>query len=130
MNILIVEDDLGVLEQLREDITDRGLVAHCAVNGKEALHILETQVIDAVLSDFDMPVMDGLSLLGRIRKLWPHIPVAIMSGGPVIGDDYWKGIGAVAFLSKPFALYQLGGVVETFQREVMNRPRREGDTGY
>ncbi|WNR43263.1 response regulator [Paenibacillus roseipurpureus] len=82
MRILIVDDEILVRIGLKT-IIPRGNEAFQvigeAANGVEALHILENQACDVVLTDIRMPEMDGLELLKQIRERWPAIKCLILS---------------------------------------------------
>ena len=114
VSILVVDDepDVGELfrQRFRREIRDGTYVLHCATSGSEALDGLRKGVkpqLIVVLSDINMPGMDGLTLLGEIKKEWPDIPVMIVTA---YGDDEHrlqaKNLGAAEFISKPldFAL--------------------------
>src|SRR5512139_162681 len=81
-NILIADDDAALLVILAEAFCSNGywcnvLTAH---SGAEALHILETVPVDFVLTDLDMPEMDGYELLSHMRQRHSAVPVLVMTG--------------------------------------------------
>ncbi|SFF35624.1 two-component system, response regulator YesN [Paenibacillus algorifonticola] len=81
--VLIVDDEpeirLGL--RLKVDWEELGLrIAGEAANGTEALEQLEREVFDVVITDMNMPVMDGLSFLDNCRKLYPEIRLIILTG--------------------------------------------------
>jgi two-component system, response regulator, stage 0 sporulation protein F len=80
-------------------------VMHFAVSGVEALHRLANEIqpaLVAVLSDINMPGMDGLELLGEIKQRRPDLPVMMVTA---YGDDERRRrarqLGAFEFISKP-----------------------------
>ncbi|OCT11870.1 hypothetical protein A8709_28820 [Paenibacillus pectinilyticus] len=82
LRILIVDDEILVRIGLKTIIpreNEEFQVIGEAANGLEALHILETQPCDVVLTDIRMPEMDGLELLKIIRERWPAIKCLILS---------------------------------------------------
>jgi CheY-like chemotaxis protein len=78
--VLLVDDD-----ELAREATRSYLLAHgfdvIAVNGADAgLHILQNERVNAVVSDFEMPKMDGLQFAAAVYKHDPTLPFFIMSG--------------------------------------------------
>lgn len=76
--ILIVDDDVDILDALAGVLEDNHEVA-TANNGAEALALLSTQAFDAVVLDLMMPVMDGETLIERMRDLGVLVPVVLAS---------------------------------------------------
>jgi two-component system, cell cycle sensor histidine kinase and response regulator CckA len=95
--ILIVEDDALLRRILVRTLTNMGWQVLAAEDGIEALEHLEGGRPDAVLSDVEMPRLDGLGLLKRIAERWPGLPVVLMSGNPEVD------VSAVSphFVAKP-----------------------------
>lgn len=82
MNILLVEDEDIIRDgivKLIELMPDFKIVKQ-AKNGKEALAYLRCELPDCIITDIRMQEMDGLTLAGRTKVLYPHIPVIIISG--------------------------------------------------
>lgn len=79
--ILLVDDNKYLLDGLSGHL--RAQLSQCltmtAANGGNALEILEVTAIDFLLTDLQMPVMDGYELLTRIKDRFPHIPVYAMT---------------------------------------------------
>src|SRR4051812_10103095 len=67
-SILIVDDEFGLAEMLREMLRDSGFEVTLAINGRLALEILEERKVDLVLTDMMMPVMDGAELAAAMRR--------------------------------------------------------------
>ncbi len=107
-NILIVDDSNSMRGVVRKVISMSGFkMDQCleAENGKEALRILEKNWVDVILSDINMPEMNGLEFLEELRKeeLFKRIPVIIISTES--REDRVKeaiSLGAKAFIQKPF----------------------------
>ena len=107
--ILMVDDEPDVAELLRQRFrreTRQGTyVLHYAASGNEALDRLTGEIepaLLAVLSDINMPGMDGITLLGEIRLRFPNLPVMIVTA---YGDDERRRRasenGAAEFFTKP-----------------------------
>ncbi len=80
-NVLLVEDSAVTRKRERDIVSDRGLNVFEASNGKEALEFLDRQQFDVVITDIEMPVMNGLELVGRIRSNagYSNVPVIVVS---------------------------------------------------
>ncbi|MCP1200281.1 PAS-domain containing protein [Notoacmeibacter sp. MSK16QG-6] len=79
--LLLVDDEEAVRHVLRRDLVAAGAHVIEASNGVEALDLLESVPgIASVVSDVSMPVMGGLALAVAIRRNWPNLPVALLSG--------------------------------------------------
>lgn len=120
--VLIVEDDLGLREALTDTLALEGIGYVEAGSGEEALQLLKTQAVDMVISDVNMPGMDGHALLAKIRQGYPMLPVALITAyGQVERAVDAIRQGAVDYLMKPFEPAQLieliqshaGGVIGT-----------------
>lgn len=77
--ILIVDDDEGMRFFLTEAVRKAGHAFDSAVDGKEALEKLEGDRFGIVFLDIKMPRLDGLTVLGEIRRRWPEILVVMMT---------------------------------------------------
>ena len=115
VSILVVDDEPDVAELFRQRFrgeTRQGkYVLHYATSGAEALDRLAGQIeptLVAVLSDINMPGMDGLQLLGEIKQRFPDLPVMMVTA---YGDDERRRcaeeLGAAEFLTKPVDFAQL-----------------------
>ena len=108
-SIIVVDDEPDVAElfrqQFRREARQGTYVMHFAASGEEALELLgggiEPGVI-VILSDINMPGMDGLQLLGKIKERFPDLPVMMVTA---YGDDERRRrageLGASDFLTKP-----------------------------
>lgn len=121
VDLLIVEDEEEILDLLLTILSDlrvsvdgvaRPVRLTAARNGKEALDLISTNWYDAILSDIQMPVMDGLDLLANLRGLGKEIPLVFLTG---FGDKEHAvralRLGCFDFLDKPFDVERLRAVV-------------------
>jgi CheY-like chemotaxis protein len=83
-SILIVDDEFGLAEMLREMLRDSGYEVMLAINGRLALEILNEGKIDLVLTDMMMPVMDGAELAAAMRShdQYHSTPIIMMTSLP------------------------------------------------
>jgi CheY-like chemotaxis protein len=96
MLILVVDDDelvRGVVMELLEDVAFSVIEAR---SGVEALDLIRSRSdLDLVISDVNMPEMDGYRLVEEVTSMRPSLPVILMSGRPSQGREG-------SFLAKPF----------------------------
>jgi two-component system cell cycle sensor histidine kinase/response regulator CckA len=116
--ILLVEDEDPVRAVNARALTARGYTVLEAASGVEALQIIEERgtSVDLVVSDVVMPEMDGPTLLGELRKLYPDLKVIFVSG--YAEDAFKRNLPEgedFNFLPKPFSLRQL---VETVKQVI------------
>ncbi len=118
--ILIVEDNEKNMKLVRDILRHQGHATLEAVNGLDGVRLAEEEHPDLVLMDIQLPDIDGIEALGRIRKdvSLDAIPVLAVSAS-VMPDDQQKIIssGFDAFITKPINLKQF---VETVQRFLQN----------
>jgi len=107
-NVLLVDDSSTMRKIIGRSLRQAGIEfdnIYEAADGLEALEILETQKVDIVLSDINMPNMDGITFLKEkaSRPGMKGIPVLMIStetGDDIIGEA--KSLGAVGAIKKPF----------------------------
>ena len=83
-SILIVDDEFGLAEMLREMLRELDYDVALAINGRLALELLGERSVDLVLTDMMMPVMDGSELATAMRasEAHRHIPIVMMTSLP------------------------------------------------
>jgi CheY-like chemotaxis protein len=101
-SILIVEDEYGLAEVLRDMLTEHGYQVSVAINGRLALEVLREREVHLVLTDAMMPVMDGPELARAMRADDQHrrIPIVMMTSLPAAVPSTPSLYEAV--LGKPF----------------------------
>jgi DNA-binding NtrC family response regulator len=103
IRVLIVDDDPSILEVLEARLTAAGFAVQKAVNGPEALELLQKNQIDILVSDIKMPEMSGMELLEKTRLILPQLPVIFLTAYGTIPDAVQAvKAGAVDYLTKPF----------------------------
>ena len=80
IRVLVVDDDLGICQSVKEILETAGCVVYTAHDGAAGLRCVESTPLDVVLSDVVMPEMDGYELYTAIRKTQPNLPVLMMTG--------------------------------------------------
>jgi CheY-like chemotaxis protein len=117
VSILVVDDEADVAElfrqRFRREARQGTYVLHFANSGDHALQLLDDEIepeLLAILSDINMPGMDGLTLLERIKQRFPNLPVMMVTA---YGDDERRRraseLGASEFLTKPVDFDHLKG---------------------
>ena len=103
-NILIVDNDLEMLQLLKDGVESRieNLSVLIAEDGAGVLQRLNEQLINMVVAGYRLPGMDGLSLLGEVKKKFPDIPVIITAHKNPEIEYLALATGATAFIEKPF----------------------------
>ena len=109
VSILVVDDETDVADlfrqRFRREARQGVYVLHFAFSGEEALEKLASEIepqLIVILSDINMPGMDGLALLREVKNRWPDLPVMMVTA---YGDDERRRraseYGAAEFLTKP-----------------------------
>jgi len=109
VSILVVDDETDVAtlfrQQFRRETRAGTYVMHFAYSGEEALDLLAAEIkpqLIVILSDINMPGMDGLTLLREVKNRHPDLPVMMVTA---YGDDDRRRLadeyGAMQFITKP-----------------------------
>jgi len=110
--ILIVDDELNMRLVLTAMLKKEGYEIASAADGSEALSILKSGPIDAVITDLKMPNVDGMELLDHMNDKHPAIPVIIITAhGTVATAVEALKKGALDYITKPFDLDELKNVI-------------------
>ncbi|MDH5301126.1 MAG: response regulator [Gammaproteobacteria bacterium] len=112
--ILSVDDSKTIRDLVSAILTAQGHEVVTAEDGMQAMDIARAQKFDLILSDINMPVMSGISLVSKLRRLegYEFIPIVMLT---TEGADYKKNkakqSGATGWLQKPFTPERLLGAV-------------------
>jgi two-component system response regulator FlrC len=118
-SVLVVEDDAPLREALIDTLQAAGLCALAAADASQALRLLETEDIAFVISDVQMPGIDGYQLLTCIKRLRPDLPVILMTAyGTVAQAVSAMREGATDYIVKPFDAQAL---IEIARRQLAAR---------
>jgi len=102
IRILLVDDEEEFVRALSERIKMRDLGSDIALNGEQALEIVENQVPDVMVLDLRMPGIDGMEVLRRVREKYPEVQVIILTGHGTDKDEKEaRKLGAFDYLQKP-----------------------------
>jgi CheY-like chemotaxis protein len=109
MNILVVDDEIDQIETLKRGLRSKGYVVFEATTPLETFNWLNSKTcIDLLITDYMMPLMNGIELLATIRKDYPALPVIMMTA---YGHKELLGMAlhnnCNGYIEKPFTLDQL-----------------------
>jgi DNA-binding NtrC family response regulator len=101
--VLVVDDERVIREGLRRLLSSEGYRVLTACNGQEALDVLRSENIDAVLCDLKMPVKGAIEVLEESKAESREVPIIILTGqGTIASAVESREKGAYAFITKPF----------------------------
>ena len=122
IKLLLVDDETEFLDTLVDRLDLRDLKTDVAYNGKEALSAVEKEEPDVIVLDVKMPEMDGIEVLQRIKKAYPHVEVIILTGhGNEQDEQRARDLGAFDYLKKPADLETLMGRIRGAFKQRMNK---------
>jgi EAL domain-containing protein (putative c-di-GMP-specific phosphodiesterase class I)/ActR/RegA family two-component response regulator len=110
--VLVVDDDAALREMMADLLAEAGYQVTACSNGRAALEALDREIPDAVISDVQMPDMDGLELLKAVRAKDLDLPVVLCTGGPSL-ETAIEAVerGALQYLIRPVPTARLLEVV-------------------
>ena len=113
--VLVVEDDTDVRTLICAILIESGYNVYEACDGLEAVDALKKRRYDALLTDYQMPKMDGLELLDLAQAMWPELPVILASSDFLLTGDTGNNLldPAYAILEKPFERSDLLSVIRS-----------------
>ncbi len=125
VQVLVVDDDVTARAAMRRVLERSGYTVIVAEDGEDALRVLQrTHVpVDLLVTDVQMPGIQGDALAIRVREQWPELPVLFVSGEPENARLARETSGRTAFVSKPFLPTELLAAVQ----EVLDLPPPAGE---
>ena len=118
-NILLVDDDRITLVLVKDILEREGFEVHCAESGEEALEKITETAFSLMITDLNMPGLDGLELSRKGLEIAPQMPIIMNTGGispKIIRQANEIGISKV--FAKPFLLKEL---LQTMNEEIGKR---------
>lgn len=125
-NILIVDDEQSYRQLLTLVFEEQGNTIRTAMNGRQALELLQTEPADVIISDVKMPDMDGIEMLREVRETLPDLGVILMTAFASVetAREAFK-LGADDFIQKPFDVEELKLIVrKTLEKQALINENR------
>lgn len=105
IKILLVDDEEDFIKTLSERLDLRDLGSETALSGEQALGYVGDNEPDVMVLDLKMPGIDGMEVLRRVRKTYPHIQVIIQTGhGNDLDEAEARRLGVFDYLKKPIEI--------------------------
>jgi DNA-binding response OmpR family regulator len=108
MRILIVEDEKSLANILKKGLEEEGYAVDVAYNGEDGQYLAEHEPSDLMILDIMLPIIDGMTILKKIRKAGIRTPILMLTARDTIADKV-SGLdsGADDYLTKPFSFEEL-----------------------
>ncbi|HUX54829.1 MAG TPA: sigma-54 dependent transcriptional regulator [Williamwhitmania sp.] len=132
LSILVLDDEKAIREEILEFLTEDGYSLFEAERPSRAFAIMEEEIIDVIILDLQLPEMDGLSVLKKIKENNDHAEVIMITGhGDMDAVIQAMRLGAMEFFTKPFRLLDMKAAIQRSRRfvELSNR-LKEANLGY
>ena len=124
--VLVVEDDKNVQNLLSRMLCSMGFEVALAANGLEALAAFLDRSFDLVLTDLQMPIMDGSSLAHFIKEMSPNTPIILLTGADK--ESVWKKAKSESIDSVLFKPFRITAFENTVQEALQLRKAEQGST--
>ena len=118
-SILLVDDHVHILRVMQKNLSSNGYLTETAHNGADAWEKLQQQAFDAIVSDFEMPLLNGEELIQRVHALYQPPPLIVMVTGKPDAALQAKieNYPNTQFQTKPISLSLLKGIFATYFAE-------------
>ncbi len=114
--ILTVDDSFAMRDILRAALTSVGFTVLQAEDGEAALELLATRSVDLIITDLNMPRLDGIGVIEQVRRGGPHVatPILVLSSESCPDKrERARLAGATGWIVKPFSV---GGLLDAIRR--------------
>ena len=124
MRILVVDDE-AIIRHLLTDVLKNDQHQVVAVeNGKEAVEEVKCSNFDLIFSDVNMPVLNGLETIKRIRNIDKNITIVMMDSFPDLLSELAQEEGAITCIHKPFELKDIREILNKIQDLKKNKEEK------
>ena len=108
MRILIVEDEKPLADVIKQGLGEEGYAVDVAYNGEDGLFLAENEPYDLIILDIMLPIVDGMTILKKVRRRGIKSPVLMLTARDALFDKV-SGLdsGADDYLTKPFLFEEL-----------------------
>jgi len=115
-HVLLIEDEGITAMNLAQTIENGGYRVTVAFDGKEGLEAFDSDPADLVITDLNMPILDGFGVIGVLKEQAPETKIAVLSGFcPQVEKERIRSLGVQCIMAKPINARTL---VETVDREL------------
>ena len=112
--ILVVDDDSAVRDVIVASLLSEGYATREAVDGAQAVKVIEEGHTSLVILDMQMPVLDGWGVASELKARDLHPPILVVTAG-LNAERVSRDVGAAGFLGKPFEITELLAKVEALR---------------
>jgi two-component system response regulator HydG len=124
-SVLVVDDSLEMLELLQRQLKSMGMITFRASNVPDAIELLKHTAVDLLITDLQMPEINGMQLVHYVKEHYPELPVLVVTGYPSIsGAVEAVKSGVIDYLVKPFTQMELSQSVENCLRRNTKSQRK------
>lgn len=127
-HILVAEDDAEIREGVAIYLRNQGYTVHGAANGKEGLELLQRQPVSLAIVDVMMPVMDGITMVMKLREQYEFPVIMLSAKSEDIDKITGLNMGADDYVTKPFVPMELLARVNSHLRRYERFLRLAGQT--
>jgi DNA-binding response OmpR family regulator len=119
--ILIIDDDIQILNMLRQTLGREGYDVVAALDGKEGLRLYRENPADLIITDLIMPEKEGLEIIMELRRAFPDVKIIAISGGGRLDPAQYlrmaKSFGAQYAFAKPVEREELLKAIEKLLKQ-------------
>ncbi|MGW8315162.1 MAG: response regulator transcription factor [Bacteroidales bacterium] len=121
--ILIIEDDVSILEGLKDNLEFEGYEVISETNGTRGLHLAKEKDVALLLLDIMLPGTNGYDICRSLKKMKPDLPILMLTARGSEMDKVWGlDIGADDYITKPFSLPELLARIRAALRKNKTEP--------
>ncbi len=119
LNILVLDDEKVFRDEIKEFLETDNFIVSLAAKPSAAFEILKETEIDLIILDLKLPEMDGLTVLQKVKEIYPEVEVIMITGhGDMDAVIQAMRYGAVEFFPKPFRLLDMKAAIQRTKRYI------------
>jgi len=115
-NVLVVDDDDFIRDMIKQLLEETNIFSvFTALNGEDAINIIKQKTLDLIITDYEMPIMNGHELFKQCEILKPEIPFMFITGNIFIKELFREKEEKriIGFVSKPFNVIEVLKMIKT-----------------
>ncbi|MEI6862990.1 MAG: response regulator [Candidatus Omnitrophota bacterium] len=114
MKILVCDDEIEIVNIMKEYLKSKGCDVEYALDGKKGLDLIKSMEYDLVFLDINMPEMTGIEVLRYVKDNNIKTKVVFLTGYPCVDENFAKALRADEYLEKPVDLKAIGEIVDKY----------------